>query len=198
MTDNLTTTPETNSDDLLKEIEVALTSKGYQFFVANKKEGVLDYLYQLIGVDKQVAVTDFTLERALQLKNTLKDKGVTILESSLSKREDLLEADIGITGADVVTSDTGSVFLVENNGYARLVSNMPGIHVVITGMESIVSDLHEGMLKVREISREKYQEPIANYVTVITGPSRTADIEFKMAFGMHGPKEVHFICCIWN
>jgi len=65
-------------------------------------------------------------------------------------------------------------------------------------MDSIVSDLHEGMLKVREISREKYQEPIANYVTVITGPSRTADIEFKMAFGMHGPKEVHFICCIWN
>lgn len=101
-----------------------------------------------------------------------------------------LAADLGITGAQAIAVETGTIFLVEEEGDARLVSNLPHTHLVVAGVESLVPDLPAALATVRYLSRHAYGSSLARYVSAISGPSRTGDIEMRLVPGMHGPKEV--------
>ncbi|HUW63096.1 MAG TPA: LUD domain-containing protein [Spirochaetia bacterium] len=101
-----------------------------------------------------------------------------------------LAADLGITGAQAIAVDTGTIFLAEEEGDARLVSNLPHTHLVVAGLECLVPDLPAALATVRYLSRYAYGRPLVRYVSAISGPSRTGDIEMQLVPGMHGPKKV--------
>ena len=102
------------------------------------------------------------------------------------------EADVGISGANSIAADTGAIFIVENEGNARLVTGLPEKHIVITGVEKIVPTTIDA-LKVALV-QAAYAGPFPpSYINIIAGPSSTADIEHKRVYGAHGPRELYVV-----
>jgi L-lactate dehydrogenase complex protein LldG len=107
-------------------------------------------------------------------------------------REKFFRADIGMSGANAITADTGSIFLIENEGNIRFATNAPPVHIAVVGLEKILPTLADGTLLVEVVSRYAgYYAP--SYVSIISGPSKTGDIEKVTIWGVHGPREVHVI-----
>jgi iron-sulfur cluster protein len=107
-------------------------------------------------------------------------------------REKYFTADIGMSSANVVAADTGTIFLIENEGNIRLATGAPPVHVALIGMEKLVPTL-EDAFKVSEVTWRYANYGVPSYVSMISGPSKTGDIEKVTTYGAHGPKEFHVI-----
>jgi iron-sulfur cluster protein len=107
-------------------------------------------------------------------------------------REKYFLADVGMTGANVFAADTGTMFLIENEGNIRLTTSAPPIHIALIGMEKLVPTLADAY-KVAEVTWRYANYTVPSYVSLISGPSKTGDIEKTTTYGAHGPKEVHVI-----
>jgi len=107
-------------------------------------------------------------------------------------REKYIAADIGMSGANVVAADTGTLFIIENEGNIRLATSLPPVHIAIIGMEKLVPTLHDAY-KVAEVTWRYANYTVPGYVSMISSPSKTGDIEKVTTFGAHGPKELHVI-----
>ncbi len=91
-------------------------------------------------------------------------------------------ADAGITSAEALLAETGTVICSSGPGKSRLVSLLPPVHIVICPVERFTTDIFT-WLEARDGVWP------ANTV-LISGPSKTADIEQTMSVGMHGPKKL--------
>ncbi|MDR3539620.1 MAG: lactate utilization protein B [Desulfosporosinus sp.] len=107
-------------------------------------------------------------------------------------REKYFTADVGISGANVVAADTGAMVIIENEGNVRLSTGAPPVHIVLVGIEKIVPTFQEAM-KVTEVTWRYAQYGVPGYVNIISGPSKTGDIEKVTTYGAHGPKEFYVI-----
>lgn len=107
-------------------------------------------------------------------------------------RNKFIEAEIGITGANAIAADSGSVVLVENEGNARITSSFPQTHIAITGVEKLVPTFQDAIIQAIVQSAYAGFFPPA-YISVISGPSFTGDIELKRVSPSHGPKSFHLI-----
>ena len=107
-------------------------------------------------------------------------------------REKYFTADIGISGANVVAADTGQITIIENEGNVRLVTGAPPVHIAVVGIEKIVPTFLDSM-KVAEVNWRYGQYTAPGYVNIISGPSKTGDIEKGTTYGAHGPQEFHVI-----
>jgi iron-sulfur cluster protein len=103
-------------------------------------------------------------------------------------REKFFKADIGISGSNVVAAETGSLFLIENEGNIRLTTSVPPVHIALVGMEKLVPTLADAW-KVAEVTWRYANYTIPQYISVISGPSSTGDIEKVITYGAHGPRE---------
>ena len=108
-------------------------------------------------------------------------------------RDDFVNADIGISGANIGIADSGTVVIVENEGNGRLVTTLPPVHIAVLGVEKIVPSLEDATAILQALPRSGTGQKITSYISHITGPSRTADIELTLATGVHGPGEVHIV-----
>jgi len=107
-------------------------------------------------------------------------------------RRKYVEADVGISGANVIAADTGAVVIIENEGNARLATGLPPVHIVVAGIEKIVPTFQDAM-KVAEVIWRYANYKMPSYVNIIAGPSKTGDIEKTITFGAHGPREFHLV-----
>lgn len=107
-------------------------------------------------------------------------------------RGKFFKADVGISSANVVAADTGTLFLIENEGNIRLATAAPPIHIALVGLEKLVPTLEEAF-KVAEVTWRYANYAIPSYVSMVSGPSKTGDIEKVTTYGVHGPKEFHVI-----
>jgi len=107
-------------------------------------------------------------------------------------REKYFKADVGISSANVVAADTGTLFLIENEGNIRLATSAPPVHIALVGMEKLVPTLDEAF-KVAQVTWRYANYTIPSYVSLVSGPSKTGDIEKVTTYGAHGPKELHVI-----
>ena len=107
-------------------------------------------------------------------------------------REKYFTADVGISGANVVAADTGQIVIIENEGNVRLCTGAPPVHIVLVGIEKLVPSFLDAM-KVAEVTWRYAQYGSPSYVNVISGPSKTGDIEKVTTYGAHGPKEFYVI-----
>lgn len=94
---------------------------------------------------------------------------------------------VGITGAHAALADTGSVVLTHGAGRARLVSLLPPIHVALVAVDRLHATLGALLATEPNLLRN------STNVVVVTGPSRTADIEMTLTRGVHGPRIVHVV-----
>jgi L-lactate dehydrogenase complex protein LldG len=93
---------------------------------------------------------------------------------------------IGVTACEFLISRLGSIMISSRQASGRRLNVYPETHVVIAYTHQLVPDLKDALAAIRE----KYGPKIPSLVTVITGPSRTADIEKTLVMGAHGPKEL--------
>lgn len=108
-------------------------------------------------------------------------------------RGQIIASDFGVTGIDAIIAENGTIVLAENEGNGRMVSNLPYRHLVVAGLEKLYDTAEHAMKSLQAaqiygLGRNNYA-----YYSFISGQSRTADIEFRMVYGMHGPLEVHLI-----
>jgi len=107
-------------------------------------------------------------------------------------REKIILATAGITGANVITAD-GRIVLLENEGNISLISRLPEKHIIISGWEKIVPTMEDAMKVVRAASVWGTGQDWPVYVSIISGPSKTADIQNELVIGAQGAKEVYLI-----
>ena len=107
-------------------------------------------------------------------------------------REKYFQADFGLSGANVVAADTGTLFLIENEGNIRLATGAPPIHIALVGMEKLVPTLGDAY-KVAEVTWRYANYTVPSYVSLVSGPSKTGDIEKVTTYGAHGPREFHVV-----
>ncbi|MBF0377762.1 MAG: LUD domain-containing protein [Desulfamplus sp.] len=86
-------------------------------------------------------------------------------------REKFVEADMGITGANFVIADTGTIGLVTNEGNARLVTTLPKVHVVLAGIDKLLPTIKDALTIAKVLPRNATGQKLTSYVTWITGPS---------------------------
>jgi L-lactate dehydrogenase complex protein LldG len=114
-----------------------------------------------------------------------------ITESGLTDRQRLTEAcataDIGITSVDYALAATGTLVMLASPREARLISLLPPVHIAIIPRSKIIANLDE-LLSILPKPAEQ-----TSSMVLITGPSRTADIEQILVRGVHGPGEIHAI-----
>jgi L-lactate dehydrogenase complex protein LldG len=111
-------------------------------------------------------------------------------DTSIKYRYDLSEyqnAEVSITGCDALVARTGSILVSSAMDKPRKLSVFPPVHIVIAYYDQVYFDL-ENALKV---FKEKHSSAYPSMLSIISGPSRTADIEKTLVLGAHGPKEIY-------
>ena len=96
------------------------------------------------------------------------------------------ECDLGVTGCDCLVAMTGSILLCTRSAGGRALSVLPPVHLVIARRDQLVPDLDAAMA----LLRKKYDRHWPSQLSLISGPSRTADIEKILVMGAHGPKRL--------
>ena len=111
-------------------------------------------------------------------------------ESRADLRASMANADLGITGVDYAIAETGTCVIIPGTGSSRLVSLLPPVHIALVERGQVLPTLDE-LFTLRR--RDFVDGALGSYMNLITGPSRTADIEYKLVTGVHGPGEVHMV-----
>jgi len=124
----------------------------------------------------------------------LSECGITALpgvRSGITDRDELREvcaaADVGITSADYALADTGSLVMLSSPQEARLISLLPPSHIAVVPRERILTGLDELFTVLPNPAVR------TSSMVLITGPSRTADIEQILVRGVHGPGQITVI-----
>jgi L-lactate utilization protein LutC len=102
----------------------------------------------------------------------------------LGEKEAVFGADVGITGADALIAETGTVVQESRPCQPRSLSLLPPVHIVVADRTALVPDLFD-------LFADKTDLP--SCLSLITGPSKTGDIEMRLVTGVHGPGEVHVV-----
>jgi L-lactate utilization protein LutC len=153
---------------------------------------------------KAVMRSDHDILSEVPLESALKAEGIELevamrepsddadedLERRLALRETSFNSEVGITGVDFAIAETGTVAMKPGIGSSRLVSLTPEVHIGVMTPESIIPSLDELFALTRDQHLSGEHKGMIN---LITGPSRTADIEANLVIGVHGPREVHLV-----
>lgn len=107
-------------------------------------------------------------------------------------RKNILEADTGITGANFFTKN-GEIILLENEGNISLVSRLPQKHIVVCGINKLIENASDAIELSRAAAIFGTGQFCPQYVSVISGPSKTADISSHLVEGAQGAREVHLV-----
>ena len=100
-------------------------------------------------------------------------------------RRRFFEADAGLSGANFLVAETGTIVLVENEGNGRLCTTAPGVHVAVAGIEKVVERLADVPPLLHLLTRSATGQPVTTYVNFVSGPRRPDEKD--------GPHEVHLV-----
>jgi L-lactate dehydrogenase complex protein LldG len=114
----------------------------------------------------------------------LRDKGIEIREAE--SPASVADATAGLSGAELAIAETGSVLLAENTLEARVVGMLTLTHFVLVREETLLSMLEDAGKLLQELTKGGPNQ--RRYISLVTGPSRTADIERTLTIGVQGPK----------
>jgi L-lactate utilization protein LutC len=127
---------------------------------------------------------------ALQIVEPLRTAGIEVVEAGTGQaiRDAIFQADLGLTGVDYLIAETGSVILASRPEQPRSLSLLTPIHIAVAERRQILSDLFDLFALLG-----KGPDELPACLSVITGPSKTGDIELRLVTGVHGPGEIHVI-----
>jgi len=101
--------------------------------------------------------------------------------------DDPWEADVGVTGVDAAVAETGTLVLSWGPGRRRSTPLVPPVHVALVPLSRLVATYADAIGVLAAM------DPAPSGMQLVTGPSRSADIEMKLVKGVHGPGQVHVV-----
>jgi L-lactate dehydrogenase complex protein LldG len=114
-------------------------------------------------------------------------RGIKITPAGARAPAALDKADAAVTGVEAALAESGTLVLYALPGRERGLSLLPPVHVAVVRARDIVPDLLDAARELRGLPQ------LPSAVTLITGPSKTADIEGVLVTGVHGPGRLHVI-----
>lgn len=105
----------------------------------------------------------------------------------INAREEFEDCQLGITSCEFLLARTGSVMISSRQPYGRKGVIWPPVHLIIAWRSQLVYDFQDAM---KALKAKYLPGPLPSMISLITGPSRTADIEKTLVMGAHGPKEL--------
>ena len=145
-------------------------------------DGITEALKALVSEQKiqKATVWDSPYLKQLGVADSLRTVGVELISPNANKHAMAL-CDLGITEADYLLPETGTLVLHSSAEKPRGVSLLPRVHLAIVRPETLRADMHQVFAEAKN----------NHYLVFITGPSRTADIELTVTLGVHGPKNLY-------
>jgi L-lactate utilization protein LutC len=165
---------------------------GHAHLVADQ-EAASSEIMELVTANgaRRILLGQNTLVEALNLEDRLCEGGRSITSvaelSAEQARDPLFAAELGISGVDYLIAETGTIVLCAARNEPRSLSLLPPVHIVAAERSQVLADLFD--LFEWELARK--QSALPSCVSLITGPSKTGDIELRLVTGVHGPGEIH-------
>jgi L-lactate dehydrogenase complex protein LldG len=132
----------------------------------------------------------FVKERNLQYLSVKEKYMIELLKIAdinfTNEEAGLSIAEAGLTLCEFLLARTGSILISSKQEAGRSLGIYPPMHIIVAFTSQIVADVKEGMASLQV----KYQSGFPSMISVISGPSQTADIEKTLVLGAHGPKEL--------
>ena len=197
---------EARSAELMSRLEDSASQAGWRVARVKSVEEAYRHV-QVLARDmeaRSIVTSAHPVVDRLNLQASLNAFGIQVSrmavgaegdEHKLEERQRILrhtaiDADIGVTGADYAIAETGTCVLFAREGVSRLVSLLPPVHVALVEKGQVLPSLDE----LFTLHRWDFLEGnLGSYMNLISGPSRSADIEYRLVTGVHGPGEVHLV-----
>jgi len=166
-------------------------------FITEAREKISARVVQLLRERNADAMLAWSAENlpVPDLLNDLRQEGIKIVDADVPRGEPdraqklagIEKITVGITGADAALADTGTLALRSGPGRPRLASLSVRTHIALFTPEQLHASWADWWA---ELSGRAQWVSAASNLTLISGPSRTADIEMTLTVGVHGPREV--------
>jgi len=141
--------------------------------------------YRSVILSREVFVETLRLEEGLRQQVS----EVRSLKSDIASLVDQLRgADVGLTACEYLAAETGTVLLRSSPVAPRALSLLPRAHIVVAREGQLLPTVAEGLQKTDAVA-----SPRSSCITLVTGPSRTADIEKVLVRGVHGPRDLYVV-----
>jgi L-lactate utilization protein LutC len=187
------------TDRLVEKFQTEFELVSGEFIRASSNEDAIRSLCELVtssGV-QTVAISSHQICEGLKLKEALRIAlpEIQVFEESIDSessyerrhlKSTLSHSRLSVTGAEFLIAESGTIVVITGTQASRQISLLPEIHVVLATPQQIYPNLAEAFQVIQE---EKRTHP-ASAITLITGPSRTADIEKVLIKGVHGPTRI--------
>jgi L-lactate dehydrogenase complex protein LldG len=178
-------------DDPVARFRISAEGAGCRVYLSNDQDWlatvrriVADRAAHTVLIEPQPG-TALTVQRAAALGAALEADGITTTQE---RTDDVLfRVDIGITGAAAAVAETSTLMCVSSAAAARGATLIPPIHIALVEESRIVPDLFDLFAQLGA------DPDLPAAMSLITGPSKTADIEGVLVTGVHGPGEVHIV-----
>ena len=194
------------ADELLTEMEVSAAQANWHVFRAQSRREAAQYIREVAqDIEARTMLrSTHTALNALNLEGEMYGTGISLEVMALDDDEEgdareamradfrkkVIAADIGITGVDYAIAETGSAVLLPRKGVSRVVSLVPPVHIAVVESGQVLPSLDELFTLRRQ---DFLDDDLGSYMNLISGPSRSADIEYQLVTGVHGPGEVHMV-----
>ena len=145
------------------------------------QEAILDFIREL-GSSRRIVATADTEDYRTEIGGAAAEARAELRRpDGPAWRDEASAADLGITSAVLGVASTGGVLIAPSPGSPRAASILPKAQLVILPVQNLVGGLEEAMAKVEELVGR------SSAPFIVTGPSRTTDIEMTTVYGVHGP-----------
>lgn len=175
---------EVGINDFLEDngIEPIETDLG-EYIIQLRKEPPSHIIAPAIHLSKQQVADTFREKHVGRAADRPLESPRAMLDEAREElREKFLGADVGLTGANMLVAETGSIAIVTNEGNGELTCGLPRVHIAMASIEKIVPTLEDAATVLRVLARSATGQDMSVYTSFITGPRRPEDLDGPEAF----------------
>jgi L-lactate dehydrogenase complex protein LldG len=176
-------TPIAESDLYTKFESELLKLKGQSFRCPNWEEAQSN-LNQIVETNSFLNVVHSPHVDCIQAVQKISSTALKNIDAST-----LAQAGLGISICECLVARTGSAVITTHSGFGRTLSILPPAHLIIARRSQLVGDLNDAYT----LLQKKYSSDWPSMISIITGASRTSDIEKILVLGAHGPKKLFIL-----
>jgi L-lactate dehydrogenase complex protein LldG len=188
------------AEDLAEQFAAELRGIAGQVYRVADDEAAVEQIGAILDEKgaSQIIAWDFGQIGLAGLPQLLTGRGIAVTSANIqgderkARLQALEPAAACISGVEAGIAESGSLLLRHGKGRPRLASLLAPYHIAVLRSSQLVRGLGEALAQARARHGAEIFTATSN-LTLITGPSRTADIEMTLALGIHGPQEIHVV-----
>lgn len=199
--DTLLARAEARREDLLPRFATMAEKGGWRVARVASAQEAADRVAEIVrkAGARRVVRSDQPVFQRVPVEEALRQARISVAVMTTASgrsravlRQTAASAGVGITGVDYAIAETGTCVLMPRHGLSRLVSLLPPVCIAVVEPEQLLEELGD-LLAVWRLEYLRGGRRIGSYMNLITGPSRSGDIEMTITVGVHGPGEAHLI-----